>query len=485
MRFRLSAALITPLLVGSTGCQVHTVRAPESVEAPVPLAAGWSRTSGEQAAPERWWTAFGDPGLDRLMTRVEADNMSLRQAVARFRAARASVDEAEAGWWPTVDASVSASRQRSAMFGPPIEFTRYASELSVAYELDVWGRVASASDAAEWAAAASRFDVRAVGMSVAGAVAEAWFTVVEQQALLDLLAEHLERNSELLERLQTRYTAGLATSVAVNQQKQALAATRSLVPPVEATLGAARHRLAVLAGVPPSGLAVEAKAALSEPPALPAAGVPGDVLWQRPDVAAARFRVAAADARVAVAVADRFPRFSLAGSIGTGGTTPSALVEQWLYSLVASVAAPLIDGGRRSAVVERREAEVELAVAELGEALLGAMGEVEDALIRIDRGVARIEALEAEREVAYALVDEAEARYAAGLSDYLPVVTAIRSAQAADRSMVQARGALLVQHVALYRALGGGFSPAALEGALDGSAERDEDGAGVGDEEAR
>ena len=128
------------------------------------------------------------------------------------------------------------------------------------------------------------------------------------------------------------------------------------------------------------------------------------------------------------------------------------------------MAAPLFDGGRRAAAVERRRAEVEALVAGVGRTLLAAMGEVEDALARIDRGQARVVGLEEEQAVARTLVEEAEARYAGGLSDYLPVVTAIRSAQAADRAVVSARRELLSQHVALYRALGGGLSPVAPRG---------------------
>jgi NodT family efflux transporter outer membrane factor (OMF) lipoprotein len=398
------------------------------------------------------------------MARVEADNLSLREAVARFEASRAAIGEAEAGWWPSVDASLSVSRQRSAALGVPREFTLYQSGLAARYELDVWGRVASLTEAAEWESEASRLDAQAVGMTVAASVAEAWFTLVEQQALLALLQAHLTTNAELLDRLEQRYRAGIATAVAVSQQRQALAATRSLVPPVEAQIAVTRHRLAVLAGVAPSALGVEAGDVLPDPPALPATGVPGEVLRRRPDVAAVQFRAAAADARVAAALAERFPTFALSASIGTGGLTPSALVEQWLYSLVASLAAPLFDGGRRAAAVERRRAEVEAVVAVLGRTLLTAMGEVEDALVRIDRGQARVVALEEEQAVARTLVEEAEARYAGGLSDYLPVVTAIRSAQAADRAVVSARRELLSQHVALYRALGGGLSPVAPRG---------------------
>ncbi|MCB9542253.1 MAG: efflux transporter outer membrane subunit [Myxococcales bacterium] len=449
--------------VASAGCQVHQVRAPEEIESPVTLPSAWSSPGGD-AAVARWWTAFGDARLDALMARVEADNLTLREALARVDAARAAIGEADAGWWPSVDASVSASRQRSVVLGDARAFNLYTSQLAARYELDLWGRVASLTEAAEWEAEATRLDAQALGMTVAANVAEAWFTLVEQQALLALLTEHIEHNAELLDRLEQRYTAGIATAVAVSQQRQALAATRSLVPPVEAQIAVSRHRLAVLAGAAPASLAVEAGEALPTPPPLPATGVPGEVLRRRPDVAAVQFRAAAADARVAAALAERFPTFALSAAIGTGGPTPSALVEQWLYSLVASLAGPIFDGGRRAAAVERRRAEVRAAIADLGQTLLTAMSEVEDALARIDRGFARVEALEAERAVAHTLVEEAEARYTGGLSDYLPVVTAIRSAQAADRAVLSARRELLVQHVALYRALGGGLTPAAPPG---------------------
>lgn len=459
------SALTLALALLATGCQVHPVTRPDAVEAPVRIPDAWQSPAPAGAeAPARWWTAFGDAGLDRLMAAVEAQNLDLRQAWARLDRARAEADAADAGWWPTLDASVQASRQRSALFGQPREFTLYQAQLAARYEVDVWGKVSALSDAAEWRTAATRLDVEALAMSLSASVADAWFELLGQQAQRAVLERHVARNRELLDRLEQRFAQGLATSVAVGQQRGALLATEGLVPPVLTRIAQLRHRLALLAGGAPGAdvplPAADAADAVPEPPALPATGVPADLLRRRPDLRAGQLRVAAADAQVAAAVADRFPTFAIQGSLGTGGVTPSALVEQWLWSIAAGIAGPLFDGGRRAAVVEQREATVREALAAFGQSLLVALGEVEGALVAIEHARARLDVLAAELASSTALVDEAEARYLAGLGDYLPVVTAIRAQQAAERALLAARVELLRLHVTLHRALGGGFAPA-------------------------
>lgn len=441
------------------GCQTHAVTRPDAVEAPVTLPQAWSG-GGEARLEARWWTAFGDAGLDALMQRVEAENLDLRAAWARLDRSRAEADAAGAGWWPTLDASVQAGRQRSALFGQAREFSLYQANLAARYELDVWGKVDAATDAAEWQATASALDVQALAMSLAAAASDAWFELAGQRALAELLTAHVERNRALLERLEQRFEQGLATSVAVGQQRGALLATEGLLPPVRTRIATLSHRLALLAGRAPGGDIPLPAATVPDPPPLPATGVPGDALKQRPDLRAASHRIAAADAAIAVALADRFPTFALSASVGTGGITPIKLVEQWLWSVAASVAGPLIDGGRRAAVVEQRRATVREALAGLGQAWLVALGEVEGALVALEQAALRVATLDAERQSAAQLVEEAEARYLAGLGDYLPVVSAVRGEQAAERALLAARVERLRLHVALNRALGGGFEPA-------------------------
>ncbi|MCA9538765.1 MAG: TolC family protein, partial [Myxococcales bacterium] len=198
---------------------------------------------------------------------------------------------------------------------------------------------------------------------------------------------------------------------------------------------------------------------LPDAPALPAVGLPSALLTRRPDLAAAQHRAAAADARIGAALADRFPRFTLGATVGLGGQSPADLVSQWLWSLTAGLAASLIDGGRRSAEVDVRRAEMDASLAALGESALTAVAEVEDALVGLDRARATLAAIDAERAAADALVDETQARYDAGLDDFLPVVTALRGAQQSARAVLGARHAVLSQQIQLYRALGGGYAP--------------------------
>ncbi|MCA9540347.1 MAG: TolC family protein, partial [Myxococcales bacterium] len=173
MRLGLPWALMPTLLA----CSPHAAQKPDAIGAgAAQLPDGYSAAAGEGASSApRFWTEFGDPGLDNWMARVEASNLGLRGAFARLDRARALAEVAGAGQWPTLDASLTASRSRSAFFGAPREFSQYQVGLAAAYEVDVWGRVSSAKQAAVLDAEAARFDVAALAITLAAETSEAWF----------------------------------------------------------------------------------------------------------------------------------------------------------------------------------------------------------------------------------------------------------------------------------------------------------------------
>lgn len=442
------------------GCSVHSVARPADTAPAVSLPGAWSQPASGAEAPARWWTLFGDAQLDALMARVERDNLSLRQAWARLDISRAAVAQARAGYWPSLDASVEASRGRTALFGAPRDLERYQATLAARYELDLWGRVGALTDAAQWSAEATRLDLETLALSLSAETVATWLTLSAAMAEQALIEQQIAANREALDTLGARFEQGLSTAVAVAQQRSATLALESLVPPLEAQVAVQRHRLAALAGQP-AGVALPAPSAeLPAAPALPATGVPGEILRRRPDLRALQHRAAVADAQVAAALAERFPQFAITASVGTGGVDPAGLLTQWLWNIAGSLTAPLIDGGQRAAAVSARRAEVRGAMAALAEGFVEAVGEVEGALVRIDRQSARLAALEAERAAAGTLVEETRARYLQGLADYLPVVTAVRGLHATERNLLRARQALLMHHVDLHRAIGGGWSPA-------------------------
>jgi multidrug efflux system outer membrane protein len=435
--------------------------------------AGPSAGAAAPRGQERWWRAFGDPGLDKVMDDVLAHNLGLKQAFARLEQAEAVRDAGRAGYLPSLNAEASVGRSRSVFnFGSAsptggafsVEQTQYNLSLAASYEVDLWGRVHSMARASELDFLATGEDVAAATMTLSAQVAEVWFQLAEQRASERLLSDQVARNETQLELMELRFGEGLASAVDVLQQRQALAGAKTLLPPVKAARRVLEHQLAVLLGRAPADVDEGALGATLAPlPPLPEVGLPGELVQQRPDVQAARLRVAAADYRVGAALAERFPAIRLTASTGFRAFDLVDLFDNWLWNLVAGLTAPLLDQVRLSANQRAAEARLKDQVAGYGQVVLTAFQEVEDALVRETHQEAMIKELNLQLEAARATYEEAYSRYVNGLSEYLPVLTALRDVQALERAEIQARRQLLSYRVQLCRALGGAWMAALVD----------------------
>jgi NodT family efflux transporter outer membrane factor (OMF) lipoprotein len=457
----------TPLLAllgALASCSPHRVR--HHPRPPIALPAVYSAPGPSGQLPEQWWRSLGDPELDRLVARALGKNFQLRGAWARVRQSRAVVRQARSGLWPQVELSGDASRTKSRFVLPePVgevrpENNSFSLSAAASYELDLWRRIGNGGAAAALEAAASRDDAEAIAMSLAAEVAEAWFDVRAQRAQRRLLTEQLALNQTHLELIELRFRQGVATSLDVYQQRAQVLTTRQRIEQVEAALVLLGNRLALLTSDVPQSRAPEGPDSLPAPPAPPATGIPADLLVRRPDVRAARRLVEAADHRVAVAVADRLPGLRIGGSASLSATEPADLIDAPLWSIFASLVAPIIDGGRRRAEVERNRDVVDERLMGLGQALLEAIAEVENALAGERQRRIEIATIEEQIEVAQAAHEQARARYTEGVIDYLPVLTALQSLQQNQLGLITARRELLSQRIQLYRALGGTWTRA-------------------------
>jgi outer membrane protein, multidrug efflux system len=447
------------LAVALAACSPHKVVSDPAP--PIELPAGYSAATPGQEPAQAWWRGLGDPRLEALIDRALGENFQLRAAWARVRQGRAGLRQARAAAWPQLDFTGQAARSRQRIVLPePVGEQRFTVDnfsLSVAagYELDVWRRIGNTGRAAALDAGALRDDAEAIAMSLAAEVAEAWFDVVAQRAQRALLEEQLQLNQTYHELMEARFRQGLASSLDLFQQRQQLLATRQRLEQVDAALALLANRLALLVGAPPTSAAPDSPAALPELAPPPPTGLPADLLVRRPDVRAARRRVEAADHRVAVAVADRLPSLRVGGNVTMASGTVADLIGTPIWSLFAGLTAPLFDGGRRAAEVDRSRDVVDERLMQFGQALVGAMVEVENALTGERHQRIQIGTLEEQVELARATFTEARARYTEGLIDYLPVLTALQQLQQGELSLLQARRQLLSQRIQLHRALGG------------------------------
>jgi NodT family efflux transporter outer membrane factor (OMF) lipoprotein len=411
--------------------------------------------------PETWWRQFGDPELDRMVDRAHRQSFQLRAAWARVRQARALVRQARSGLWPQLDFTGQAARNRQRFDLPePVgeirtTVTSYTLSAAAGYELDVWRRISNGGAAAALDAGAVRDEAEAIAMSLAAEVSEAWYDIVSQRAQRALLVEQLEINQTQLELMELRFRQGIASSLDVFQQRSQVVGTRQRIEQVDGALALGGNRLAILYGQPPTSRAPESPAALPDLPAPPATGVPADLLIRRPDVRAARRRVEAADHRVAVALADRLPNLRIGGNVTLSSGTLADLIGTPIWGVFAAIAAPLFDGGRRAAEVERSRGVVDERLMQFGQALIQAMVEVENALTSEEAQRVQIATIEEQIALAEATYQQARERYTEGLIDYLPVLTALQSLQQSQLALIAARRQLLSHRIQLYRALGG------------------------------
>ncbi len=439
-------------------------KANESRPPPVEIPEKFSTSGSPKAYEDRWWVAFEDPALDAFVEKALADNMDIAQAWARLEQATALARQAAAGHWPEIEIATGYSKSESNFSGGDrlgtfsVTTERIPLTIGAAYELDVWKRIASLKRGAVLDMEATREDLESIATTLAAQVAEAWFSFVEQGAQTMLLEEQQETGRTFLELTRLRFSQGLASALDVYQQRQQLAATRAEVPLVEAGREVFRHQLAVLVGDPPRAFEPPARSVLPALPPLPPTGLPSEVLTRRPDVRSAYLRLAAADHRVAAAVAERLPALRIGAETGYESRDFDEiedLFDNWIWSLFANITWPVFDGGRRKAEVDRNKAIVKEALGGYGQVMLQALQEVEDALIQERKQTDFLKELDRQVNLAQDTLREARMRYANGLSDYLPVLAALESLQTVERSQITAERQLLSFRVQLYRALGG------------------------------
>ncbi len=443
---------LLPLLLaaGLTACasvgpdyRAPAVAVPPAWQAPSPDASA-AATAPDSLA--NWWERLADPQLSALVADALAANPDLDAARAALRAARASRDAASAQRAPSVGASGGVTR--STALGA--ERTLYDAGFDAAWELDVFGGLRRAVEAADADSAAALADLRAAQMRLAIARA------------------NLASQTETLQITQWRSQAGLASALDVEQARSNRESTRAQIPTLATGRAAAEHRLAVLTGRAPGSLhevltvADGARAGLL--PVLPASvgvSIPAEALRQRPDIAAAERRLAAATARVGQAEAARYPSFSLGGSIGLQALGLSTFTGggQVARSLAASVSGPVFDAGRLRAQVDVQDALREQQLAAYRKAVLGALEDVQNALVALSDTRLREQALTSAADAARNAALYARHRYASGLIDFQTVLSTERSLLTIEDNLASAEAARLTALVQLYKALGGGWAP--------------------------
>jgi NodT family efflux transporter outer membrane factor (OMF) lipoprotein len=410
-----------------------------------------------QEPGQRWWETFGDEQLNRFMAEALTGNQDLLSFWARLEKARAQALKAGAGLSPALNADAGVSYAETERGGNSAENTNFSAGLAASYEVDLWGRVRAGHESALLAAAASREDLNSAAMSVAAEVAERWLAILARRLEKRLLEQQLETNKVYLELVELRFRKSLASALDVFQQRQLVERVTAQLPLVEMQERLQENQLALLLGRMPGAAPRIERHKLPVLETVPAAGLPAQLLQNRPDIAAALRRLEAADQDLAAARADRLPALRLAASGGYESDELESLFDNWIASLAASLALPIVDGSRRRAEVAVNRAAVQEQLAEYRQVVLSAVREVEDALLRETKTRQHIAALEKQLQASNNALAEARTRYINGLNDYLPVLTQLLSVQNLESDLIRQQEELLGTRVSLYRAIGGAW----------------------------
>jgi len=461
--FVMALALLT-----FAGCAVGPDYAKPDIPAPV----GWSRDlrgglTAEQPDRERlaqWWTTLGDPDLSSLIERAIAGNLDVKQARARVREARAKRGVAEADLFPTINITGSATRSRSSeQSGTGETRELYKTGFDASWEIDVFGRVRRSVEAAQGDLEASEADYHDVLVSLLAEVALNYVEARTLQAQLQVAEDNLKAQMETLQLTEWRFEAGLISRLDVEQAKSNLENTRAQLPKLRSGIEEAKNRLAVLLGVFPGALEGQlwARKPIPETPLEVAVGVPAEVLRRRPDVRRAERQLAAQTARVGVATADLYPRFSLPGSIGLEALSNNNLFSTGsrIWSIAGSFAWAIFKGGAIRQNIEVQNALQEQALEQYEATILAALEEVENALVGYAEEQERRQALSEATQAAERAAELARDQYASGLIDFQSVLDAERSLLSFQDQLAQSKGQVTSNLIGLYKALGGGWAP--------------------------
>lgn len=459
-----ASALILLLLLAMIGCAPLTGLDLETV--PVTIPPSFSE-SGEQVITGVWWNEFNYPELQTVIGEALGSNFDLLAARQRLLQAQALTRRSAAELSPQLDVTAGYTKSRRRLAGERETTTDILLGLAASYEVDLWGRLSAGEDADLFAERGSAEDLQAAAQSIAAEVALTWFQLAEAYNQVDLLRQQKEINSLGLQLIQLRFNAGQVGIADVLQQRQLIESRSGEQAQQRATIRLLENQLAVLCGKAPGQLTLPGQPELKELPPLPDTGLPLGLLQMRPDVKSDYLQLLAADRRVAVAMAERYPRLSVSADANTSGSADE-LFSNWFYSLAANLVGPLIDGGSRLAEVDRTTAVARERLYTYGQTILDAIGEVEDALKQEAEQQKFLASLIIQLDLATKTVDNVRNRYKQGAENYQRVLTAILSQQTLQRDVLQARQQLVAFRIGLYRALGGSIPETMIAMSADG-----------------
>lgn len=462
-----ASVLLVVATIFATGCAVGPKYKVPAVTAPPAYkeSTNWKPVQpNEQQLGGKWWEIFQDQQLDTLEGQINVSNQNLKAALAQYQESRAALRYVRADYYPTVAVSPSATRQEYSNNRPPqssfdgLTFNDFVLPVNFSYQANVWGRVSRNVEANREQAQASAADLAVVNLSLHATLAVDYFAArtldTEQKLLQDTVAQY----GQAFQLNEDRYQGGLGSEVEVEQAKTILQTTRAQLVDVGVARTQYEHAVAVLVGKAPADFTLPPLPLTTPPPQIPV-GIPSELLERRPDIAAAERRVASANAQIGLAETAYYPLVNIVGGGGfeSGSITTLLQGPGAMWTVGASIAQTLFDGGRRRAATDEAKASYDSSVAYYRQTVRTGFQQVEDnlAALRILEQEAGVQSSAV--EAAQRSLDLSNTRYEGGVTSYLEVITAQNADLSDELTSVNILGRRMASAVLLIEAIGGGW----------------------------
>jgi outer membrane protein, multidrug efflux system len=417
-----------------------------------------------------WKQFFTDATLQGLISRGIANNYDLQLAVKRIQASNAQVKQARLAQLPTLDLGINAQTQRPSdnslggisdkEFLGHYHIEDYNVTFSTSWEADIWGKIRRQKEATLAQYLQTYEAAKAVQTQMVADIAQGYYNLLMLDAQLEIARKNLALTDSTFRVTRLQRDAGDVTSLAVEQAEAQMQSTAALVPQIEQSISVQENALSILIGETPGAIARNVTLTqLSFPDSLPA-GIPSTVVSRRPDVRSNEMALIAANAQVGVAQAKLYPSFTITAS---GGLDAYQFINWFnipgsLFGMVAGgLAQPLFEGRKLRTQLEIAKVQRDEAAIQFKQSVVNAMGEVSDALVKVDKLKQQQQITAAQVKTLHHAINDAQLLFKSGMANYLEVITAQSSALTAELSLADVERQQLSTVVDLYRSLGGGW----------------------------
>lgn len=479
-----AAILSTVATLGLAGCRVGpryavppaTAQAPPVVYKEAPAGDDAWKIAQPQDAMLRgnWWEIYSDPDLNALEAKLNIDNQTIKMYFAEFMEARTMIAQARSQYYPTVTVGPGITHgQGSANLGSGTvgatgatggsTTTTFSLPGTVSWAPDLWGKVRNEVRNAQYSAQVSAADLQNEKLTEQASLAQYYFELRGQDALLDLYKQTVADDQKALDLVQASYDAGIANYISVVEAKNTLQNAQAAYTNLGVLRAQYQHAIATLTGQSASTFTIEAKPFNTTVPVIPV-GIPSQLLERRPDIAAAERTMAAANAEIGVAYAAYYPTVTLSA---TGGFESSAFTKllDWssrFWSVGPSVSETVFDAGLRRAQIRQYESIYNADVASYRQTVLSAIQNVEDELAAERILTTQLGQQEAAEKSAQEYVKLEQGRYDTGVDPYVDVTTAQLTLLSDQQTLVTLRTNRMTASVSVIEALGGGWDVSQL-----------------------